>query len=197
MIFKHPGPIHTGRGTRCARKLERFSFDVACMQCGHPHSHQQVPFACVALCIASHVLCGLGPRLWTTDRGLKIKVQVITGGSSMAFLGLEKPWVASVGKLVLTYLHSRSYHAMLLHLSLKTAPPLLTLLKHRRPRGLDADTAPFSFGSTTAADLETLRCRHPLDQLLVDLTLIDHTLHSASPCLCHVINQDSVLCVSS
>ena len=29
-------------------KFERFSFDVACMQCGHPHSHQQVPFACIA-----------------------------------------------------------------------------------------------------------------------------------------------------
>ena len=32
---------HTGR----ARKLERFSFDLACVQCGHSHSHQQVPFA--------------------------------------------------------------------------------------------------------------------------------------------------------
>ena len=28
--------IHTGRGTRCARKFECFSFDVACLQCGHP-----------------------------------------------------------------------------------------------------------------------------------------------------------------
>ncbi len=37
-----------------------FSFDVACMQCGHPNSHQQVPFACMALCVASRVLCGLG-----------------------------------------------------------------------------------------------------------------------------------------
>ncbi len=43
------GPIHTGRGTRCAHKLERFSFDVACVHCGHPHSHQQVPFARVTL----------------------------------------------------------------------------------------------------------------------------------------------------
>ncbi len=45
---------------RRARKLEHFSFDIACVQCGHPHSHQQVPFACVALCVASRVLCGLG-----------------------------------------------------------------------------------------------------------------------------------------
>ncbi len=49
-----------------ARKLERFSFDVACLQCGHLHSHQQVPFAGVALCIASHILCGLGLTLHFT-----------------------------------------------------------------------------------------------------------------------------------
>ncbi len=30
-----------------ARKFERKSFDVACVQCGYSHSHQQVPFACV------------------------------------------------------------------------------------------------------------------------------------------------------
>ena len=41
-------------------QIGSFSFDVACMQCGHPHSHQQVPFACVAMRIASRVLCGLG-----------------------------------------------------------------------------------------------------------------------------------------
>ena len=29
----------------CARKFEHKSSDVACMQCGHPHSHQLVPFA--------------------------------------------------------------------------------------------------------------------------------------------------------
>ena len=29
------------------RKFKHFPFDVACVQCGHPHSHQQVPFACV------------------------------------------------------------------------------------------------------------------------------------------------------
>ncbi len=46
------GPIHTGRGTARVHKLERFSFDVACLQCGHPYSHQQVPFACIALCVA-------------------------------------------------------------------------------------------------------------------------------------------------
>ena len=51
------GAIHTGRGTRRARKFECFSFDVACVQCGH-HSHQQVLLACVA----SRVLCGLGPK---------------------------------------------------------------------------------------------------------------------------------------
>ncbi len=28
-----------------ARKFERKSFDVACVQCGHSHSHQQVPFS--------------------------------------------------------------------------------------------------------------------------------------------------------
>ncbi len=43
-------------------KLEHFSFNVACIQCGHPHSHQQVPFVCVALHVASCILCGLG--LW-------------------------------------------------------------------------------------------------------------------------------------
>ncbi len=31
------------------------SFDVACVQCGHPHSHQQIPFACGALHVASRV----------------------------------------------------------------------------------------------------------------------------------------------
>ncbi len=31
-----------------ARKNKCKSFDVACMQCGHSHSHQQVPFAWVA-----------------------------------------------------------------------------------------------------------------------------------------------------
>ncbi len=46
-----------------ACKFERFSFDVACVQCGHPHSHRQIPFACVALRITSHVLCGLGLNL--------------------------------------------------------------------------------------------------------------------------------------
>ncbi len=54
------GPIHTRHGTKHARKLECFSFDVACVQCGHPHSHQQVPFACIALRVASCILCGLG-----------------------------------------------------------------------------------------------------------------------------------------
>ena len=29
-------------------KLECKSFDVACVQCGHPHSHQLVPFVCIA-----------------------------------------------------------------------------------------------------------------------------------------------------
>ncbi len=29
-------------------QFECKSFDAACEQCGHPHSHQQVPFACVA-----------------------------------------------------------------------------------------------------------------------------------------------------
>ncbi len=31
------GPIHTGRATRRACKLERFSFDVTCVQCEHSH----------------------------------------------------------------------------------------------------------------------------------------------------------------
>ncbi len=38
--FVSEGLIHTGR----ARKLERFSFDVACEQCEHSHWQQQVPF---------------------------------------------------------------------------------------------------------------------------------------------------------
>ncbi len=62
------GPIHTGRD---ACKLEYFSFDVACVQCGHPHSHRQVPFACIALRVASHVLCGLG---------LKVLAEAVTSG---------------------------------------------------------------------------------------------------------------------
>ena len=52
--------IHTGRATRRACKLERFSFDVACVQCEHSHWWQQVPFTCIALCITSHALCELG-----------------------------------------------------------------------------------------------------------------------------------------
>ena len=54
------GPIHTGPGTRRVHKFQHFSFDVACVQCGHPHSHQQVPFA---LRVASRVLCGYGLRV--------------------------------------------------------------------------------------------------------------------------------------
>ena len=57
------GPIHTGRRMRCSRKFEHFSFDVACMQCGHPHSYQQIPFACVAMRVTSRVLCGWGVAL--------------------------------------------------------------------------------------------------------------------------------------
>ncbi len=34
-----------------------FSFDVACVQCGHPHSQQQVPFARVALRVAHPASC--------------------------------------------------------------------------------------------------------------------------------------------
>ncbi len=41
------GNIRTPHWTR-APKFERKSFDVACMQCGYSHSHQQVPFTCVA-----------------------------------------------------------------------------------------------------------------------------------------------------
>ena len=47
---------------RDALKFEHFSFDVACMQCGHPYSYQQVPFVCFALRVTSRVLCGLGRR---------------------------------------------------------------------------------------------------------------------------------------
>ncbi len=52
---------------RRTHKLEHFSFDVACVQCGHPHSHQQAPFACVALHVASRILCGLGLKVNKTD----------------------------------------------------------------------------------------------------------------------------------
>ncbi len=41
VLRPNPHRMHT-------RKLDRFSFDVACVQCGYSHSHQQVPFACVA-----------------------------------------------------------------------------------------------------------------------------------------------------
>ena len=63
-----PGPIHTGRGTRHVCKFKCFSFDVACVQCGHPHSHQQVPFPCIALRIASRILCGLGLKILLRPR---------------------------------------------------------------------------------------------------------------------------------
>ncbi len=63
-VFLGPHPHRTRDGTRSTRKLECFSFYVACMQCGHPHSHQQVLFACIALCVASCILCGLGLRVW-------------------------------------------------------------------------------------------------------------------------------------
>ncbi len=54
-----PNPHRTqSRDTRVNWNI--FSFDVACVQCGYPHSHQQVPFAHVALHVASRVLCGLG-----------------------------------------------------------------------------------------------------------------------------------------
>ncbi len=46
------GPIHTGRGMRRTWQIP--------MQCGHPHSYEHVPFACIALRVASSVLCGLG-----------------------------------------------------------------------------------------------------------------------------------------
>ncbi len=42
-------------------KFECFSFDVACVQCGHPHSHQQFPFACVALRRVPHPVW-IGPQ---------------------------------------------------------------------------------------------------------------------------------------
>ncbi len=47
------GLIHTGRASGRTRKLD-------CLQCEHSHWWQQVPFACVALHIASRVLCELG-----------------------------------------------------------------------------------------------------------------------------------------
>ena len=52
-------PIHTGH----ACKLEPFPFDVSCMQCGYPYSHQQVPFACIALRIASPRPVWIGPYI--------------------------------------------------------------------------------------------------------------------------------------
>ena len=45
---------------RTRHATQRFSFDVACMQCEHSHWRWQVPFACVALLVASRVLCELG-----------------------------------------------------------------------------------------------------------------------------------------
>ena len=56
---------HKAQSTQDAMRaqIKRFSFDIACVQCGHPHSLQQVPFACVALRVASCVLCGLGLKL--------------------------------------------------------------------------------------------------------------------------------------
>ncbi len=53
-----PNPHRTRDATRA--QIRTFPFDVACLQCGHPHSHQQVPVACMALHVASRILCGLG-----------------------------------------------------------------------------------------------------------------------------------------
>ncbi len=54
------GLIHTGRRTWRARKLEHKSFDVACVQYEHSCWQQQVPFACVALCLALRIPCEWG-----------------------------------------------------------------------------------------------------------------------------------------
>ncbi len=37
VFLAHKSIIHTGRATRRARKFERKSFDVACVQCEHFH----------------------------------------------------------------------------------------------------------------------------------------------------------------
>ncbi len=67
--------------TRRAGKLEHFSFDVACVQCGYPHSHQQVQFARVALRIASCVLRGLG---------LSFEAAPASCGQHMSFLRVTR-----------------------------------------------------------------------------------------------------------
>ena len=82
------GPMYIWRATRRAHKLECFSFDVAWVQCGHPHSHQQAPFACVVLRVASRVLCGLGPRscgrFWVRLKNHKVKSELLRP--------VSKPW---------------------------------------------------------------------------------------------------------
>ncbi len=59
-LMGHPKLRPNPHRTQGVRKLECFSFDVACMQCGHPHLHEQVPFARIPLRVASRVLCVLG-----------------------------------------------------------------------------------------------------------------------------------------
>ncbi len=61
MVANAQSTQDAGRNFQCK------SFDVACVQYGHPHSHQQVPFACVALRIESCILCGLGLNIQCLD----------------------------------------------------------------------------------------------------------------------------------
>ena len=69
---------------RRVSKFKRFSFDVACVQCGHAHSYQQVQFACLALHVASCLLCGLG--LKCLNRAVRFTV-VLSRHRSPGYLG--------------------------------------------------------------------------------------------------------------
>ena len=52
-----PNPHRTRDATRA--QIQTFFLWCCCVQCGHPHSHQQVPL----LALRVRVLCGLGPGL--------------------------------------------------------------------------------------------------------------------------------------
>ena len=59
-IFRHTLLLKPNSHWARARKLKRKSFDVAWVRCEHPHSHQQVPFTRITVCVQ----CGFGLRVF-------------------------------------------------------------------------------------------------------------------------------------
>ncbi len=89
------GPIHMHR-TRMRAQIQRKSFDVACLQCGHSNSHQQVPFACVAR------VRPVWMRPWPDDQQKRRKVtwrqpSLYSSPHLDLDLGMFLVWVSSPG----------------------------------------------------------------------------------------------------